>query len=210
MNAGIYVPLGLFAMVTISVALITRIIGTGMLNKTIREALKSDPGSVDLLAQRLEARQPWADALLGWIFLALAVALVGLSLFENAGARKELLQAAMIQVVIGATVLFYVRRERRRAPEIEAASPAVRPEPIARNYPTVQPAPASGQAGSRGGITRRIESLLMDSSLSYLDIREKVLREFPKAKTSTRAIASAASRMRRTGTAVPMRRPSNS
>ena len=109
----LFVPLGVFAMVTVSVGLVTRLIATGMLNKTIREALRSDPGSVPLLAQRLEARQPWADALLGWLFLAFAATLVGLALFEQRGDdQREQFQAAVIPAVLGIVTLLYVRFAR--------------------------------------------------------------------------------------------------
>jgi hypothetical protein len=110
------IPLGLFFMITVSVALLTRLFATGMLNRTIREALRTDPGSVPLLAAKLEARQPWADALLGWIFLAFAVALVGLALFEDADDQRELFQAAVVPVVIGVAVLLYVHFARPRTP----------------------------------------------------------------------------------------------
>ena len=110
------IPLGLFFMITVGVALLTRLVATGMLNRTIREALRTDPGSVPLLAAKLEARQPWADALLGWIFLAFAVALVGLALFEEPDPRRELLQAAVVPFVVGVTVLLYVRLARPRTP----------------------------------------------------------------------------------------------
>jgi len=109
------VPLGVFTMITISMALLCRLIATASLNKTLREALRSDPGSVPILADKLEARQPWADALLGWIFLAFAAAIVGLSLFEDPWDRREMLQAAVIPVVIGITILVYVHFAARRA-----------------------------------------------------------------------------------------------
>jgi len=82
---------------------------TGMLNKTIREALRSDPGSVPLLAEKLEQRQPWADALLGWIMLAFAATLVLLALFEEPWERMRIFQAAIVPAVIGITVLVYCR-----------------------------------------------------------------------------------------------------
>ncbi len=110
------VPLGLFFMITVCIALLRRLIATGMLNRTIREALRSDPGSVPLLAAKLEARQPWADALLGWIFLAFAAALAGLGLFEEAEEQRELLQAAVVPLVVGVTVLRYVYLARPRSP----------------------------------------------------------------------------------------------
>lgn len=106
------VPLGAFAMLTISVALLTRLIATGMLNRTIREALRGDPGNVKLLADKLEQRQPWADALLGWIFLALAVAIVLLALFEHGEERMDMFQVAVVPLIIGVTVIAYVRSAR--------------------------------------------------------------------------------------------------
>lgn len=109
MAVGLFVPLGAFFMFAVVVMFITRLIATAMLNKTIREAMRSDPGSVALLADKLEQRQPWADALLGWVFIAFAVALVGLGLFEGAADRMDLFKAAVVPIVIGATVLLYVR-----------------------------------------------------------------------------------------------------
>jgi hypothetical protein len=114
--AEILIPLGLFFMITMSVALLTRLVATAMLNKTIREALRSDPGSVPMLADKLEARQPWADSLLGWIFLAFAVALAGLAFFEDGDERLALLKATVVPVVIGVTVLLYVRFAQPRTP----------------------------------------------------------------------------------------------
>jgi hypothetical protein len=107
MIIDMFVPFGVFAMITISVALVCRLIAAASLNKTIREALRSDPGSVPVLAAKLEARQPWADALLGWIFLAFAVALVGIGLFEQGDDQRAIFQAAVVPVVVGITVLLY-------------------------------------------------------------------------------------------------------
>lgn len=111
----LFVPLGAFAMLTVSVALICRLIATASLNKTIREALRSDPGSVAVLADKLEARQPWADALLGWIFLAFAAAIVGLGLFENQESQRQIFEAAVVPVVIGLTILLYVHFAAKKA-----------------------------------------------------------------------------------------------
>lgn len=116
--AEVLIPISVFVAMTVVVALLTRLIATGMLNRTIREALRSDPGSVPLLAERLEARQPWADSMLGWVFIALAVALALLGLTDDeAYARRELLRAAIIPLVIGATVLAYVRFAAKSAPK---------------------------------------------------------------------------------------------
>jgi hypothetical protein len=111
----IFAPLGAFAMITVSIAYICRLIATASLNRTIREALKSDPNSVPILAAKLEARQPWADALLGWIFLAFAAALVGLALFEEYYRQWQMLQAAVVPAVVGVTVLAYCYLMKPRA-----------------------------------------------------------------------------------------------
>lgn len=112
MIVDMFVPFALFAIITVSVGLLCRLLATASLNKTIREALRSDPGSVPVLAAKLEARQPWADALLGWIFLAFAAGLVLLGLFEDREDQRRLLQAAVVPVVIGVTVLAYCWLQR--------------------------------------------------------------------------------------------------
>lgn len=115
MLIDIFIPLGAFAMMTISVALICRLFATASLNRTIREALRSDPGSVPVLADKLDSRQPWADALLGWIFLAFAAAIVALGLFEPPFHQREIFQAAVVPVVIGITILVYVHFAAKKA-----------------------------------------------------------------------------------------------
>ena len=117
--AAVLVPIAVFVSMTLVVGLITRLIATGMLNRTIREALRSDPGSVPLLAERLEARQPWGDALLGWVFLALALgmALLGLT-DEDPDQRREMLRGAIVPLIVGVTVLAYVRYAARTAPKV--------------------------------------------------------------------------------------------
>ena len=109
MGLEIFVPLGAFVMIVVSIGLLTRLIATAMLNRTIREALRSDPGSVPLLADKLEQRQPWADELLGWIMLAFAAAIVLLALFEDHYEQRDMFQAAIIPALIGVVILAYCR-----------------------------------------------------------------------------------------------------
>ena len=104
-----FVPLGAFVMIVVSIGLITRLIATAILNRTIREAIRSDPASVPILAEKLEQRQPWADELLGWIMLALAACIVLFGLFEDDYDRRQIFQLAVVPVVIGVTVLVYCR-----------------------------------------------------------------------------------------------------
>lgn len=51
-----------------------------------------------------------------------------------------------------------------------------------------------------------VQELLMDEALDYTSIVDRVMAEFPDAKTSVRSVASVAATMRRRGVEVPMRR----
>lgn len=114
---ALFVPMTVVITGAVIVSLITRLIATSMHHRTIREAMRSDPGSVPLLVQRLEARQPWGDAMLGWIFVALAVGLTLLGLTDpDADDRREMLRAAIVPLVIGGTVLLFTNLMQRRGP----------------------------------------------------------------------------------------------
>ena len=116
--AELFVPLGAFVMFAVVVSLFTRLIATGMLNRTIREAMRSDPGSVKTLVDRLDRHAPWGDALLGWILLALAVAMALFALTEpDEYERQATFRATIIPVVVGAAVLLYARLSARGAPK---------------------------------------------------------------------------------------------
>lgn len=112
----LFVPMAVFIMTAVVVSLITRLIATVSLNRTIREAMRSDPGSVPVLAGHLDRHPPWGDALLGWIFLAFAVGLALLGLTEeDPGERQQMLRSVIIPVVVGVTVLVYARYAARKA-----------------------------------------------------------------------------------------------
>lgn len=57
-------------------------------------------------------------------------------------------------------------------------------------------------------ISRLTEKLLMDENLGYAAIVERVVADFPEAKTTTRSVASVAAVMRKKGVDVPMRKKS--
>jgi uncharacterized protein YqhQ len=112
----LFVPMAVFVMIAVVAGLVTRLIATASLHKTIREALRSDPGSVPVLAERLDRHPPWGDALLGWIFLALAVAMLLLGLTEeDPDQRRDILRSIIVPVVVGVAVLVYARLAARRA-----------------------------------------------------------------------------------------------
>jgi quinol-cytochrome oxidoreductase complex cytochrome b subunit len=115
---ALFVPLGAFVMFAVVVGLVTRLIATTSLQRTIREALRTDPGSVPVLVERLDRHPPWGDALLGWIFLALAAALALLAITEpDEEERFEMLRATIVPVVVGAAVLLYARLQARATPK---------------------------------------------------------------------------------------------
>jgi hypothetical protein len=115
--AELFVPISAMAMFAVIIGLITRLIATGMHHKTLRQAMRDDPSSVPMLAERLDSRLPWADGLLGWIFIAFAVALILLGLTEgDLENRSEALRAAIVPAVIGVFVLAYVRFARKGTP----------------------------------------------------------------------------------------------
>lgn len=112
----IFVPIGAFVMIAVVISLFTRLVATAMLNRTIRDAMKNDPQAVPLLVERLDRHAPWGDALLGWIFLALAVAMALLALTDpDEYDRAETLRAAIVPAVVGIAVLLYARVSARKA-----------------------------------------------------------------------------------------------
>ena len=114
---AVLMPFAVFGSFVLVVGQLTRLFSDISLNRTMREALRSDPASVPLLAERLGARQPWADALIGWIFIAFAAGIVLISLFEGPEDRRDMLQAAVVPLVVGVVVLAYVAWAKREFEE---------------------------------------------------------------------------------------------
>jgi hypothetical protein len=121
--AEIFVPMAGMLMLVSMLALVTRAIAAVSLNRTIRDALRNDPGSVPILADRLEARPLWGDYLLGWIFVAFTVALILLAITDgNADARADMLRSAIVPAIVGVTVLTYAWFSAKRAAEDRSRS----------------------------------------------------------------------------------------
>ena len=112
----IFVPMAGMLMLVSMLALVTRAIAAVALNRTIREALRTDPGSVPILAERLEPRPLWGDYLLGWIFVAFTVALILLAITDrDPEARSDMLRSAIVPAIVGITVLAYSWFASRRS-----------------------------------------------------------------------------------------------
>lgn len=60
----------------------------------------------------------------------------------------------------------------------------------------------------KGTIGELVYELLMDETLDYVAIVDRVMAKFPDAKTTTRSVASVAAVLRKKGTPVPTRRKS--
>lgn len=56
-----------------------------------------------------------------------------------------------------------------------------------------------------GRLSRMVEDLVKNTTMSYADIVAKVKEEFPQANTSTKSVASVACVMRKKGIPVPLR-----
>lgn len=79
----------------------------------------------------------------------------------------------------------------------------------ADNEKAKEAAPASDTPQSdapKATIQSVVASLVMNVELSYDQIVEMVREQFPDANTSTRSVASVASRLRKAGVDVPMRK----
>ena len=120
----VLMPFAVFGSAVLMLGLLTRLFSDISLNRTLREAMRAHPDSVPILAAKLGKREPWADALIGWIFIALAAGIVLVSLFETPGERREMLQGAIIPLLVGIVVLAFVARMKREYESEAGAFPA--------------------------------------------------------------------------------------
>lgn len=105
----VLVPLGVIGWMVVMVGIVARLFSNISLNRTIREALRSSPESVPVLAQRLDSRAPWENALIGWVFITFAIGIVLMGLLEGSQQWRETLGVALIPGLAGIVVLLYVR-----------------------------------------------------------------------------------------------------
>jgi len=107
------VPLGVLGWMVVMVGMIARLFSNISLNRTIREALRSNPESVPILVERLDRRAPWENELIGWVFVAFAVGIVLIGVLEGPPRLREALEVAIIPGLAGVVVLGFVRFSRR-------------------------------------------------------------------------------------------------
>ncbi|SFC59546.1 hypothetical protein [Tropicimonas isoalkanivorans] len=74
------------------------------------------------------------------------------------------------------------------------------------NVETVAPEAGDAPEGPKGSIGGLVQKLLLEPDLGYREIVDRVVAEFPEAKTSTRSVASVAAVLRKKGVEVPRRR----
>ena len=109
----ILVPLGVIGWMTVMVGMIVRLFSNISLNRTMREALRSSPESVPMLAERLDARQPWENELIGWVFIAFAVGILLMGMLERSTDWRQTLGVAIIPGLAGIVVLLFVQLSKR-------------------------------------------------------------------------------------------------
>jgi hypothetical protein len=107
------VPLGVIGWMVVMVGMIARLFSNISLNRTIREALRTNPESVAILADRLNGREPWENELIGWVFVAFAVGIALIGVIEGQGHWRETLEAAIVPGLAGVVVLGFVRLSKR-------------------------------------------------------------------------------------------------
>jgi hypothetical protein len=98
---GLLVPLGVFAAVVAVFGLVTGLIGHWVTNNTLREALRTSPENVALVANKLQQRRPVNTETWGLLGIALGAALAGAGLIGAPETRVALLQAALLPGFIG-------------------------------------------------------------------------------------------------------------
>ena len=137
------VPIAVFGSFVLMMGQLTRLLSNISLNRTLREALRAHPPSVPALADRIDSRQPWADALLGWIFIAIAIGMALLALFEHGEDRREILQATIVPLTVGVVVLGFVHWAKSAAGRDDGrhAAPGAPIAPIAPVPPAASSPP---------------------------------------------------------------------
>lgn len=108
----VLIPLGVIGWMVVIVGMVARLFSNISLNRTIREALRSSPESVPVLAQRLDSRAPWENELIGWVFITFAIGIVLMGLLDGSLQWRQTCGVAIIPGLAGIIVLLYVRFSR--------------------------------------------------------------------------------------------------
>ncbi len=101
---SVLIPLAGMALVAGLLALVTNVIGQWIVNRTMREALKSSPENLALIADKLNARRPWNMESWGLIGMATGAALAVAGAIGDPASRTLLVQTALLPGFIGAAL----------------------------------------------------------------------------------------------------------
>jgi uncharacterized protein YneF (UPF0154 family) len=101
---SVLIPLGVFAAFVAIVALFTGLAGLWVVNRTMREALKTNPDSLPLLTGQMQQRRPWNLEIWGLVGMATGAALAVAAAIGAPEARTLLLQTSLLPGFIGAAL----------------------------------------------------------------------------------------------------------
>ena len=115
-------------------------------------------------------------------------------------------------VVVEVKALGDTQTDKPKAKATEGAEPVIdetvgRPEQEPSVDEKIRNAKVTGPE-RKGTIGELVHELLMDETLDYVAIVDRVMAKFPYAKTTTRSVASVAAVLRKKGAEVPKRRKS--
>ena len=101
---SVLIPLAVFVAIVAVVGLITGVIGQWIVNRTVREALRTSPEQLSLVTDKLQQRRPLNLEIWGLVGIALGAALAVGALIGEPETRTALLQASLVPGFIGAAL----------------------------------------------------------------------------------------------------------
>jgi uncharacterized protein YneF (UPF0154 family) len=101
---AILIPIAGMVFVAGLVGLVTGLFGQWISNRTLRDALKSNPENLAIMADKLHMRRPWNTELWGLVGMATGAALAVAALIGAPETRTLLLQTSLLPGFIGAAL----------------------------------------------------------------------------------------------------------
>lgn len=102
---SILIPLGAFVAIVAVFGMFTGLIGQWITNRTVREALRSSPENLKLVADKMQRRRQWSPETWGLIGIAIGAAMAVAGLIGDPADRIALLQIALLPGFVGAALL---------------------------------------------------------------------------------------------------------